>query len=286
LMFGQTYEDPEIELTAIPPGSRVFCIAGAGTTAQALAAAGHRVTAVDISPAQVEYAQERNAGGRPRDGMAERLLDMGRGLAALCGWTRHKLDDFLNLTCCSQQLEYWDRELNTPAWRATIDTLLAPRLLRLGYRGPFVAALPSDFGPKVRERLRRGWATHGNRSNPFAALLLAGHPFTNEYSPGLPIRFVCADAADFLERCAPDSFDAFALSNIGDGASTAYRSRLVAALERAGARQAVVISRSFSEPCAGIAANLAAMDRSLLWGVVSVCRLAEIGKGGESCCIC
>jgi len=286
LMFGQTYEDPEIELQAIPCGSWVFCIAGAGTTAQAISAAGNRVTAVDISPAQIEYAQARNAGGPPRDGIAERLLAVGRRLAPFCGWTRQKLDHFLNLSCCSEQVAYWDRELNTAAWRATVDGLLAPRLLRLCYRGPFVSALPAEFGPKFRQRLRRGWATHSNRDNPFAVLLLTGEPMMCHHKKALPISFVCADAADFLERCNPGSFDAFVLSNIGDGVSYEYRRRLAAAVQDAAAPNAVVVSRSFGEPNAGVGSNLAIKDRSLLWGVVSVCRLGETSEGGAPCCIC
>ena len=63
LSFGQTYEDSGIELQAFKPRSRVFCIAGAGCTARALAAAGHHVTAVDINPLQLGYAQSRAAGG-------------------------------------------------------------------------------------------------------------------------------------------------------------------------------------------------------------------------------
>ena len=50
LLFGTMYEDPQIELQAFAPQCRVFCIAGAGSTARALAANGHRVTAVDINP--------------------------------------------------------------------------------------------------------------------------------------------------------------------------------------------------------------------------------------------
>lgn len=286
LMFGQTYEDPEIELRAIPNGSRVFCIASAGTTAGALAAAGHHVTAVDISLGQIDYAQARIAGGLPRDGMAERLLEFGRNLAVLCGWTRRKLDFFLDLSCCREQVEFWDRELNTPVWRAMFDTLLAPRLLRLIYRSPFAASLPADFGPRVRERLRRGWARHGNRTNPFAALLLEGKPIANAHGTGLPIRFACADAADFLARCAPCSFDAFALSNIGDGASAEYRRRLDAAIKHAATTTAVVISRTFAQPSPGIEMNLAAEDRSLIWGAVSICRVGGVDEGGVACCIC
>jgi S-adenosylmethionine:diacylglycerol 3-amino-3-carboxypropyl transferase len=285
LVFGQTYEDARIEMKAIPPRCRVFCIAGAGVTAQVLAAAGHCVTAVDINMAQVEYARARSVGEPARDGIAERVLEFGRHLTTACGWTRQKLDAFLNLSSCREQTEFWDRELDTPLWRVMVDTLLAPRLLRLCYRGPFVASLPRDFGPRVRERLRRGWASHRNCSNPFAALLLQARPLPLTKSFEMPIRFVCADAAEFLEHCPPGSFDAFALSNISDGVSTQYRSRLNAAVEHAAAPGAVVITRSFAEPARGDDVNWAARDRSHLWGVVRVCRLGVPGYGGESCCI-
>jgi SAM-dependent methyltransferase len=284
LTFGQTYEDPEIELRSIPPRSRVLCIAGAGTTAQALAAAGHRVTAIDISPAQLDYAQARNVGNPPRAGMAERVLWFGRHLAAMCGWTCRKLDVFLNLSCPSEQIEYWDRELDTPIWRAMFDTLLASALLRLFYRGPFLASLPFEFGPRVRQRLRSGWGSHSNLCNPYASLLLQGRPIVPQ-TRHLPIRFVCADAAEFLESCAPGSFDAFALSNIGDGAPLEYHRRLCAAVERAGAPRATVVWRSFAEPRSGLVTNMASMDRSLLWGTVGICHLDAVRNGGGLCCI-
>jgi hypothetical protein len=98
LSFGQTYEDSGIELQAFKPRSRVFCIAGAGCTARALAAAGHHVTAVDINPLQLGYAQSRAAGGPLRMGIAERLMVLGRNLVKLVGWSPGKLTDFLNLS--------------------------------------------------------------------------------------------------------------------------------------------------------------------------------------------
>lgn len=52
LLFGRMHEDPALELALFPPRSRVVCIASAGCTAFALAAAGHEVTAVDVNPAR------------------------------------------------------------------------------------------------------------------------------------------------------------------------------------------------------------------------------------------
>ncbi len=282
LSFGQTYEDPEIELEAFVPRSRVFCIAGAGYTARALAATGHHVTAVDINPAQVAYAESRTAGIPPHVGAAERLLAFGRKLARVTGWTRTRLENFLELSDCEEQLDFWDRCLDTPAWRSAVDTLLAPRLLGLCYRSPFLKSLPREFGLRLRQRLRRGWAGHSNSRNPFAALLLLGRPLLEPGAPIEPIQFVCADAADFLESCPPGAFDAFSLSNIGDGASPEYLQRLHAAMEHASVPGAVVVTRSFREPGQGMARNRAAFDRSLLWGVVEVSHMGSIGAGGTA----
>jgi hypothetical protein len=53
------YEDSGVELAAFAQAGRVLAIASAGDTAAALAAAGHRVTAVDINPVQLDYARQR-----------------------------------------------------------------------------------------------------------------------------------------------------------------------------------------------------------------------------------
>lgn len=280
VIFGQTYEDCEIELQAFTRRRRVFAIAGAGYTARALAAAGHQVTAVDIDRRQVSYAKSRTDGEPGRNGAIERILALGRGLAALAGWSRLKLAEFLELSDCARQIEYWDRWLDTRRWRATVDALLSPRLLGLCYAGPFVTSLPSEFGRRIRWRLRRCWATHSNQSNPYAASLLLGTPLTEPGPSAVPIEFICADAADFLESLPPATFDAFALSNIGDGAMPEYLSRLRRAIEHTAAPNAVVVSRTFAEPHTGTAANWAAVDRSMLWGAVDVRPVALLSKGG------
>lgn len=279
LSFGQTYEDSAIELQAFGPRSRVFCIAGAGYTARALTAAGHHVTAVDINSVQLRYARSRAAGGPLRRGIAEHLLALGRNLAKLAGWSRGKVADFLNLSDPAEQVEYWDRRLDTQAWRVVVDTLLAPRLLGICYANPFIESLPQDFGLRLRQRLRRTWATHSNRSNPYAASLLLGRPPVEPNASESVIQFVCADAADFLESCSPAAFDGFSLSNIGDGVSPDYLRRLRIAIDLAAAPHAIVIARSFAEPGPSIGANWAQLDRSLLWGVVEVSRTG----GGKSC---
>jgi SAM-dependent methyltransferase len=284
--FGQSYEDSAIELRVFPQKSRAFSIAGAGHTARTLAAAGHQVTAVDIDPRQIAYAKSRADGEPSRRGTVERVLALGRGLAARAGWSREKLEAFLNLSDCRQQTEYWDRWLDTPLWRAAVDTLLSPSVLRLCYTGPFAASVPREFGKRIRERLRRCWASHPNRSNPYAAALLLGKPLTDPEPPVNPIEFVCADAADFLESAPRSSFEAFALSNIGDGAPPDYLDRLRCAVQRVATPGAIVVSRTFAEPVSDTEENCAALDRSMLWGVVDVRPVEMLGKGGAPCSIC
>ena len=72
------------------------------------------------------------------------------------------------------------------------------------------------------------------------------------------------------ESCPGAQFDAFTLSNIGDGADQNYLRRLRSAISHAAAPGATVVTRSFSDPKPGTGPNLAAEDRSLLWGVVEV----------------
>jgi len=280
LLFGRTHEDAAIECGAFAGLRRVFCIAGAGCTAMALAGAGHDVTAIDINPCQVEYAKARAGGAQARAGAVERLVARGRAMLPLIGWTRATVREFLSLSDTAEQTEYWDRRLDTRRWRAALNVLLAPRLLALVYAAPLLAALPANFAAVVRERLRRGWANHPNRVNPHAWRLLAGEegavPAQPASSNARPIAFACADAAAFLESSAPASFDAFSLSNIVDGASPAYIERLRAAVRRAAAPKAIAIVRSFAEPRAPNPQNHAGRDRSLVWGSVDVRPAEEV----------
>jgi S-adenosylmethionine:diacylglycerol 3-amino-3-carboxypropyl transferase len=271
LLFGFTYEDPLVELRAFAPRSRVFAIAAAGSTARALAAAGHDVTAVDINPCQLEYARSRAADGLALEGAAERLLLRGRGLLVLAGWTEEKRRTFLAMDDPAAQIEHWREAFDSRAWRVGLDTLLSHWLLRLVYASPFVTSMPRGFGAIVRSRLERGWAMYPNRTNPYAWHLLLGETLPENYAqPATPIRFVCADAAQYLESCAPSSFDAFSLSNILDGAPVEYADRVYRAVERAASPGAVIVTRSFKEPESECVTNLAASDRSLIWGTVEV----------------
>jgi S-adenosylmethionine:diacylglycerol 3-amino-3-carboxypropyl transferase len=270
------YEDAAIEIEAFAPSRRVFCIASAGCTARALAAVGHNVTAVDINPQQILYAQARSAGAPAREGAAEQLLSLGRTLFPLVGWTERRRREFLSMRDSSEQLDYWRRTLNSKRWRMSVDTVLSGWVLGFVYARPFVTSLPRHFGAIVRARLERGWANHANDSNPYAWRLFLGENKWMPESPTPAIRFVCADAAAYLDAQQPASFDAFSLSNIVDGAPSCYLQRLWSAVKRAAAPGAIVVARSFAEPATTTINNLAAHDRSLLWGTVHATQVGNL----------
>src|SRR5262249_62068384 len=85
VLFGRMYEDAAIELRAFAGRERVFAIASAGCTARALAAAGHRVTAVDVNPRQLGYARARADGAPGVEGTAGPLLAAARRSLGLIG---------------------------------------------------------------------------------------------------------------------------------------------------------------------------------------------------------
>jgi len=269
ILFGHMYEDPGIELRAFPPRSRVFCIASAGDMALELSRS-HTVTAVDINPVQLAYARARLAGAPAEKGIAERLLDLGRTLLPLLGWRRSVLESFLQMSDPVEQLEFWRRNLDTRRFRLGVDLLLSFAALRSAYASPFLEVLPPRFGRVMRARMERCFGRHSNADNPFARALLQGDFPRSDGGTGSAVELACADAAGFLERCPPASFDAFTLSNILDGAAVGYRKRLLAAVQNASTPGALVVLRSFSEPTSEMPTNLARDDRTMLWGIVDV----------------
>jgi S-adenosylmethionine:diacylglycerol 3-amino-3-carboxypropyl transferase len=259
------YEDPEIEIAHFLPGGRIFCVASAGDTARALSAR-HEVVAVDVNPRQLAYARRRLAGEPAEAGTAERVMRALRRLLPLAGVGRDELASFLQLDDLSAQVARWD-ELATRRFRLGVELLLSVVGLRAFYDAPFLDGLPPHFGRVLLRRLARGFARHPNRTNAYARLLFLGEV----RDPGLPVGRVelhGAEAADFLERQPQGSFDGFTISNILDGASAAQRARLFAALRHAATPNALLVRRSFGEPVSAAGEELAARDRSMLWGVV------------------
>ena len=272
-LFGLMYEDWRVEAELLAPEQRVFSIASAGCTAFALSALGHRVTAVDINSVQVDYVRARLDGAAPRPGRIDGLMRHGRSMLPLAGMTHGRLRAFLELNHPEEQLSFWRRHLDTWRFRTLLSVLLQPLRLRRVFEPQLVQAIPFPFAPTLRKRLERGWATHPNRDNPYVWQLFLG-----EDPPGFErvpprkenIELLQADAAAYLERCAPHTFDALTISNILDGVSPSYRERLEAAISRAGRPGAIVVLRSFSEPDDEASNDRARQDRSPLWGSVRV----------------
>ena len=278
LLFGNTYEDTGIELAAFEGKRRVFCIAAAGTTALRLSNE-HEVVACDINPTQLAYAERRAAGGPPETGDAERALNVARAFMPLIGWRASVVRDFLALSDASEQMHFWKTRLDTRRFRLGFDTLLSPPLLRAMYARSFLSFLPARFGAAVRKRLEQGFSRHRNALNPYARALLLGESTGAPAARRPNIRFVLADAAAFLESCPAGLFDGFALSNILDGASPAYRSRLCRAVRHAGAPGAMMVLRSFADPAPDFRTNRAEFDRSMLWGTVDVRGVHTLAQG-------
>lgn len=269
ILFGHMYEDVAIERAAFAGRPRVFAIASAGCTALALSA-HHQVVACDINPVQLAYAERRLAGGPPERGDAERAMSFARRFMPLIGWTPPKLATFLALSDPTAQLAYWRDHLDTARFRAGLDLLMSPALLRFVYSPELLSCLPPRFGQVVRARFARAFARHPNHANPYLYALFLGLAPPSPTPVPHRVELVHADAAAYLESCPPRSFDAFTISNILDGAPSAYRLRLRLALRRAAAPGAVLVRRSFSEPPPNLTNNRAADDRALLWGVVAI----------------
>ena len=269
LLFGCMYEDAEIELRAFQLDGRIFCIASAGCTAMKLATR-HTVVAVDINPAQVAYVQKRLGGAAVQRGSAEHLQAIVRTLGPLAGWHQRRLRTFLDLDDPEQQILYWRRHLDTRRFRAAFSFLFSRVVLRSVYSAAFLNVLPPNFGSVLRTRMERCFALHPNRRNPYAHALLLGEMRSASELSGRQIEVQCADAADFLERQPAGSFTGFSLSNILDGANSAYAQRLLAAVQHAATPEAIVVLRSFGEPQCATKTNHAAEDRAMLWGVVDV----------------
>lgn len=269
LLFGRMYEDVEIEETTFQDKERVFCIASAGDTAICLAN-HHEVVACDINAAQLHYAERRADGAPFKTGDAERTMNFARTFMPLVGWSKCRIRSFLDLSDATEQAAFWQEQLDTRRFRFAFDALMSPRILRLFYAPQFLALVPPKFGAILRKRMERTFIHHPNASNPYARALLLGESLDEPRPPVRNIRFVLDDAASYLESCPASSFDAFTMSNILDGAEPAYRSRLSQAVRHAAAEDAVVVLRSFREPPPGFRNNLAARDRSMLWGIVSI----------------
>ena len=270
VLFGRMYEDTAIELDVFRPGGRVFCIASAGCTAMKLAPR-HQVVAVDINPIQLAYAQRRFEGDPGFRGRAERVMDFMRFFGPLAGWSTSRVHAFLDLEDPEQQMQFWERELDTWRFRRALDVVFSIAALRSVYSPRFLDFLPKRLGAVMRGRMERCFSRHPNRDNPYARSLFLGELSSEPAPPeAKDVRLLHGDAAELLESQPGGSFDGFTLSNILDGADGGYAERLFAAVKHAAAPGAMTVLRSFGEREADSRFNRAADDRSILWGTVLV----------------
>jgi Protein of unknown function (DUF3419) len=270
LLFGRMYEDPAIELAALPAGGRILCVASAGDVAMALARAGREVTAIDVNPAQIAYVERRLRGEPATAGAADRLMGLVRAALRPAGWHRGLVDEFCALDEPAEQVRLWRERLATPAVRRLAALATSPPMLRLAYGRPFVAVTPARLGPAMLDRVEAGLARHPNRDNPWASLLFRGR-WPDEPAPGpAGLDLVTGELAAWLEKAPARSFDGFALSNMLDGPGAAYRERLLAAVRRAARPGAVAVLRTLGAPRSPADARRAPTDRTLLWGGITV----------------
>lgn len=267
ILFGQMYEDVALEMKAFTGYRRVFCIASAGCSAIAMAAE-HEVTAVDINPDQLAYAEARAAGSPIQIGRAERAMSAGRRLVRMAGWTPKRLERFVRLSSCEEQLRFWKSHLDRRLFRLLFDTSLAAALIAVRRLTPANSRVPQHgLGGVMRRRLERSLGRFPNAQNPYARRLFLGDERGTQPATAA-VSFKCADAAAFLESCPAGSFDAFSLSNILDGATVRYEQRLKAAVTWAASPNAVVILRSLREPQTENEKQVAAEDRAMIWGSI------------------
>lgn len=287
VMFGRMYEDPAAELGVFPAGGRVLAIASAGDTAAALARAGHRVTAVDISATQLAYAKARLAGAPAATGTAERLQAVARRAAGaiLPSWRPAAMTKFLLLDDLDAQREHWRRHLDRPGLAALMRLAFASAGLA---RRDLWRALPPRMDLVLRHRLADGLTRFPNATNPWAWRLLLGRECPQappETAPERPrssqealvegINWVHGDVAQHLLSVPRGWYDAATLSNVLDGPPPAFAAELRDALRHGVRPGGPVVLRTFRDtpPLPGDPLP----DRSLLWG--AVVRLHPLASG-------
>ncbi|MFD0531056.1 DUF3419 family protein [Kitasatospora arboriphila] len=225
VLFGRMYEDPAVELSVFPPpGARVLCIASAGDTAAALAAAGYEVTAIDLNPVQLAYARARLEGGAPAlTGTAERLTGLGRAAAGalLPAWRPAAVAGFLRLDDPAEQRRRWSAEFDGPGLRLLAAGALRPAgALAAALRPGFRCALPPGFDTVLLRRIARTVARHPNAANDWAWRLLLGRERPD--ATALPAAaagcgWCSARSSNTWSAPRPSRYDAVTLSNVVDG---------------------------------------------------------------------
>ena len=201
-------------------------------------------------------------------GRIDRRFDQMRQIAPALGWTRATLERFCDLDETDEQLEFWRRRRHPPAAARACGRLqpkAASAHLRPAVRRRPPCSIRSHPPPQARARIR----SSPERRKP-VRIGAAARP--HEDTTPAPLAVESADAIDFLEACAPGSFDGITLSNILDGADRDYSARLFDAVRRAAAPGAVMIAR-LPRAHRRRRARWAARDQALFWGSIRVERL-------------
>ena len=105
-------------------------------------------------------------------GITEDLMAFGRNLAILAGWSRPRLTDFLNLSDAAEQVEYWDRWLDTPKPGAPPSIRCSLRACWGSLMPVRLSSLPQDFGYGSGSACGDVGCTP--TGNPYASSLLLG----------------------------------------------------------------------------------------------------------------
>lgn len=278
LLHGWDWADPAIELAELAPRSRVLASAGAGELVAALAAAGHRVTAIGANLEQIGYARRRLAGGEFEPGSAERLMEVGRGMvrAASPAWSRRRVRAFLHETDPLRAAAHWKERLDNRTLASMLKAMLGPAgaMSALVLRD-FATPIPPHFDEAIRGRIARALRKHAPADNPFAWRLLLGEEMPGRHAAVVEpasVEWSSAPLLDHLELVTPGSYDAVSLSNVIDGADERWVRDLRKAALRAVVPGGPVIARSFATTMDDAAAKRARRDRSMLWGAIVVAR--------------
>ena len=254
----------------------------------------------DLSPAALAYWE-----GRP-DAIGKGIMYSGKFeslvhlvttfIRVLQG--RKRIEKLFQCRTLQEQRTYFERHWNNRRWRLIFDLLANKRVIsaRMGLNYFQFEDGSTSFSESFQKRFQRGICDTPVDTNYFLALFFCGHYRSETAVPeyllpeNLPtvkarlnrIVNVLAPAADWLERQAPESIDAFVLSNIGELMSESETDRLFATLLPAAAPGARVCFRNILIPRAvpqtlterivlnrELSQELLATDRSFLYSRVN-----------------
>lgn len=207
--FAVVREDPELELELVDRtrAAHALVVASGGCTAIALAARrpGLRVTAFDLSPAQIAHAKakvELVASGQSaalnvatsdptahnQAGEFERLFRALRAFLAELVIAPGEIERFFSVgTSAAERRELAARWRSAPQWAPAFAALFTPSVL-VAMFGPDAVrhAAPGSYGPYFQRAFERGLAREDAGENPFLAHVLLGR-YTEAAPPPYPV---------------------------------------------------------------------------------------------------